>query len=104
MEKVVILKDNVLDDSGNVVAEMLTRLDGDGSTPLVQTTGPANVLGFNDDGTPILNMSEEHDKLIESAQQGFMAEAIKEQKRLCVENGVDPNLVNIIDAEKKEGN
>lgn len=102
MEKVVILKDSVLDGNGNVVAEMVTRLEGDGATPLVQTTGPANVLGFNDDGTPIVNMSEEHDKLIENAQQDFMAEAIKEQKKLCVENGVDPSLVNVIDAEKKE--
>lgn len=101
MEKVVILKDSVLDDNGDVVAEMVTRLEGDGATPLVQTTGPAEVLGFNDDGTPIINMSEEHDKLIESAQQYFMAEAIKEQKKLCVENGVDPSLVNVIDAEKK---
>lgn len=101
MEKVVILKDNVLDENGNVVAEMVTRLEGDGATPLVQTTGPAEVLGFNDDGTPIVNMSEEHDKLIESAQQDFMAEAIKEQKKLCVENGVDSSLVNVIDAEKK---
>ncbi len=102
MEKVVILKDNVLDSNGNVVAEMVTRLEGDGATPLVQTTGPAEVLGFNDDGTPIVNMSEEHDKLIESAQKDFMSEAIKEQKKLCVENGVDPSLVNVIDAEKKE--
>lgn len=101
MEKVVILKDSVLDGNGNVVAEMVTRLEGDGATPLVQTTGPAEVLGFNDDGTPIVNMSEEHDKLIEKAQQDFMAEAIKEQKKLCVENGVDPSLVNVIDAEKK---
>ena len=33
-----------------------------------------------------------------------MAAAIKEQKKLCVENGVDPDLVNIIGLEKKERN
>ena len=30
-----------------------------------------------------------------------MAEAIKEQKNICVENGVDPSLVNYFGAEKE---
>ena len=34
----------------------------------------------------------------------MMAEAIKEQKKLCIANGVDPDLVNIINAEKKVNN
>ena len=41
---------------------------------------------------------------IEAAKKKLMASAIKEQKKLCVENGVDPDLVNIIGLEKKERN
>ena len=39
-----------------------------------------------------------------NAKRELMAAAIKEQKKLCVENGVDPDLVNIIGLEKKERN
>lgn len=41
---------------------------------------------------------------IKDEKQKFMAEAIKEQKKLCIENGVDPDLVNILNAEKKVNN
>lgn len=99
MEKVVILKDNVMDGNGNAIAKMVTRLEGDGATPLVQTTGGPAIIGYHDDGTVIL--SQDNDELIKQAQQEFMATAIKEQKKLCVENSIDPELVNILNVEKK---
>lgn len=101
MEKIVRLMEHIKDDNDNVVATMYTTLKGDGETPNVMTIG-GNPLGFNDDGSPIL--SEGNDEIIAQAQQNFMAEAIKEQKSLCVENGVDPDLVNILNAEKKVNN
>ena len=101
MEKTIFLADDVKDNQGNVIVQLSTALKGDGATPIVQTvgTGATGVIGYQDDGSPIL--SKLSDTFIENAQQNFMAEAIKEQKKLCVENGVDPDLVNILDAEKK---
>ncbi|MEY8736418.1 hypothetical protein AB9M75_04005 [Lactobacillus sp. AN1001] len=100
MKKIIILKDDVKDNNGVVVAELTTYLEGDGSTPIVQTVGgESTVVGYNDDGTVIL--SQDTDRLINNARQKFMAQAIKYQKELCIENGVDPELVNIINAERK---
>lgn len=103
MEKVLVLKDEIKDSNNNKIAEMTTYLRGDGSTPVVQTIGGMDkVIGFNDNGSAIL--AKHDDETIKAAQQRFMAEAIKEQKKLCVANGVDPDLVNIIGLEKKERN
>lgn len=102
-EKSVNLSKEVKRSDGTVAAIMYTTLKGDGSTPVIMTTGGPhgmqNIIGYNDDGTVII--SHEDDQLIATAQQSFMAEAIKEQKKLCIENGVDPDLVNILNAEKK---
>lgn len=103
MIKEVVLKDKVKDGQGNVIAELDTVLRGDGATPVIRTMGSSTqIIGYNDDGTAIISQS--NDELIKTAQQKFMAEAIKEQKKLCVENGVDPDLVNILNAEKKVNN
>ncbi len=100
MEKTVVLKDYVKDSNGTVIAELTTYLEGDGSTPIIQTVGGGStVIGYNDDGTVIL--SHDTDILIDAAKQKFMAQAIKHQKELCIENGVDPDLVNIINSERK---
>jgi len=103
MEKIVVLKEDVHDNNNNKIAEMTTYLKGDGSTPVVQTIGGMEqVIGFDDNGSAIL--AEHDDKAIKKARKEFMALAIKEQKELCVANGVDPDLVNIINAEKKVTN
>lgn len=101
MKKIIKLTDEIKDKNGNVVATMYTTLKGDGETPNIMTVG-GSPIGFNDDGSPILPV--DHDEVIAQAQQTMMAEAIKEQKALCVENGVDPDLVNILNAEKKVNN
>lgn len=85
---------------GSKVATMTTYLEGDGATPVIQTVGRGGVIGYQDDGRPIL--SDDINAKIEEAQTAFMSEAIKEQKKYSEENGVDPALVNIYDAEKKE--
>lgn len=101
MEKTVVLKDYVKDSNGAVIAELTTYLEGDGSTPIIQTVGGGStVIGYKDDGTVML--SQNNDMLIDNARREFMAKAIKQQKELCVENGVDPELVNIINAERKQ--
>lgn len=98
MKKTVILEDEVKNNNEQTIAKMQVYLTGDGSTPNVLTMG-GMPIGYHDDGSPIIPKSS--NELIENAQQNFMAEAIKEQKKLCVENGVDPDLVNILNAEKK---
>ncbi len=97
--KSIILSGKVKDDNGNTFAEMRTILEGDGSTPVVMTMGRQDVVGFNDDGTPII--PKVHEEKLKEAQKELQAEAIKQQKELCVENGVDPDLVNIISAERR---
>lgn len=97
--KTVILSGDVKDEKGNVFASMRTVLEGDGSTPVIMTMGNQKVVGFKDDGTPIVPKVQE-DKL-KVAQKELQAEAIRQQKELCIENGVDPELVNIINAEKE---
>lgn len=78
---------------------MSTVLKGDGATPIVQTMGFDTPTSYKDDGTPVYNTPDEQ---IKEAQKEFMAAAIAEQKSLCKENGVDPNLVNKVGAEKEQ--
>lgn len=78
-----------------------TILKGDGATPVVMTLGFDKPIGFDDTGKPIYR---EIDEELEKAQQEFMAEAIKEQKKLSEANGIDPSVVNIIGAEKEVTN
>ena len=101
MEKIIQLHEVVKDDNGNKIADLNTWLEGDGSTPVIQTMGHRNfgVIGYSDDGLPIIR--RDYDHIIKKAETKFMAEAIKEQKAFCEENGVDPNLVNIINAERE---
>lgn len=103
MKKTIVLTDEVKNSNGTVVASFSTYLEGDGSTPIVQTIGgEATIVGYEDNGSPIIETSI--DELIDVQRQKFMATAIKEQKALCVENGVDPELVNIINAERGKRN
>lgn len=100
MEKYTVLTDDITNKDGDVIAQLSTKLDGIGTTPEVITIGVGQtILGYNDDGTAIVDKDVE--KRIEEAQQKFMAEAIKEQKRLTEANGIDPSVVNVIDAEKE---
>lgn len=78
---------------------MSTVLQGDGATPIVQTMGFDTPSEYKDDGTPVYNKP---DDTIKEAQKEFMAAAIAEQKSLCKENGVDPDLVNKVGAEKEQ--
>ena len=84
MEKTTILTHEVKDGNGNTVANMITYLNGDGSTPIIQTNGTGGIVGYADNGEVILD--DNIDSLIEIEQKKMMAEAIKEQKNLCVEN------------------
>lgn len=77
---------------------MSTVLQGDGATPVVQTVGFDTPTAYKDDGTPVYTTPDEQ---IKEAQKEFMAAAIAEQKSLCKENGVDPDLVNKVGAEKE---
>lgn len=101
MKKIINLVQDIKDENGEVIATMTTALRGNGETPVIQTLGSSNrsIIGYKDDGSVILAQSDE--EVIANAQKRFMAEAIKEQKKLCVENGVDPSLVNILNAEKR---
>ena len=96
MQKTVVLEDTVNDDKGST-AQMRVVLTGDGSTPEVMTRGEKVMVGYNDDGTPMYQQVDE--SALQSAQQKFMAAAIKEQKQLTKDNGGDPSKVNVIGAE-----
>lgn len=85
----------VADDKSFAMSTMLT---GDGSTPVVQTMGFDTPTEYKDDGTPVYTTPDEQ---IKTAQKEFMAAAIAEQKSLCEENGVNPDLVNKVGAEKE---
>lgn len=102
--KAIELSAIVEDDQGQVVATLISKLRGDGATPDVTMLGSGShqIIGYKDDGSVIL--SNDYEERLKNAQRKFMAEAIKVQKALCVENGVDPELVNIINAEKKVNN
>lgn len=97
MKKTVVLTDEVKDSNDKLIAQMRVVLNGDGSTPNVMTMGTNNPIGYNDDGTPIF--PDVDDSLLKSAQQRMMAQAIKVQKKLTRENGIDPSVVNIYGAE-----
>ena len=101
MEKIVLLRE-VVSDGDSQIAILETYLRGDGS--MIQAMGgrDSNIIGYKDNGEPIIRQNE--DELIKTAKIKLMAEAIKEQKKLCVENGVDPDLVNMIGLEKKVNN
>ena len=99
MKKTVVLTDEVKDSNDQLIAQMRVILNGDGSTPNVMTMGTDNPIGYNDDGTPIF--PDIDDSLIKSAQQRMMAQAIKVQKELTKENGIDPSVVNIYGDENK---
>ncbi|MDM8266179.1 hypothetical protein QUW44_03195 [Limosilactobacillus pontis] len=101
MKKIVTLVEDIKNTQGQTIATMTTALCGDGATPVVQTSSSLSdsIIGYNDDGSVII--AEADDEIITAAQQKFIAAAIKEQKKLCVENGVDPDIVNILNAEKK---
>lgn len=96
MQKTIVLEDDVKDEQG-VTAQMRVVLTGDGSTPEVMTRGEKVLAGYNDDGSPLYQQVDEN--ALQSAQQKFMAAAIKEQKQLTADNGGDPSKVNIIGAE-----
>lgn len=101
MYKVVRLVKTIKDNDGKNIATIQVDLTGDGSTPEPMTVvyGSSQIIGYNDDGSPIYDAKiRQH---IKDEEKKFMAEAIKEQKKLCVEKGVDPDLVNILNAEKK---
>lgn len=57
MQKTVVLTDEVKNSDERVIAQMRVVLNGDGSTPNVMTMGTDNPVGYNDDGTPIFQMS-----------------------------------------------
>ena len=97
MKETVVLTDEVKDSNDKLIAQMRVVLNGDGSTPNVMTMGTDNPIGYNDDGTPIF--PDIDDSLLKSAQQRMMAQAIKVQKKLTKENGIDPSVVNIYGAE-----
>lgn len=94
-----MLSDEIKNDKNEVIARMRVILNGDGSTPNIMTMGTSNPIGYEDDGTPIFPKTD--DNLIKQRQKKMMAEAIKVQKQLTKENGIDPSVVNIIDAEKE---
>lgn len=96
MQKTIVLEDTVSDDKGST-AQMRVVLTGDGATPEVMTRGEKVMVGYNDDGTPMYQQVDEN--TLQSAQQKFMAAAIKEQKQLTKDNGGDPSKVNVIGAE-----
>lgn len=98
MKKTITLEDEVLNDDKQVIAKMQVVLRGDGSTPNIVTVG-GMPIGYHDNGTAII--PETPQEKLDEAHQNMMAVAIKEQKALCVENGVDPDLVNILNAEKQ---
>lgn len=81
------------DEKGNVLARISTVLTGDGTLPSVLTQGGDQfTIGYDDYGTPIYAKVQEAE--LAEYQRLFMAEAIKEQKRMTAENGLDPNIVN----------
>lgn len=102
MKKNITLIEKIYDYQNKEIATMQTVLSGDGSTPEITVfgNGLSGIIGYNDDGTVIIDNSL--DDIIDNAKIKFMAKAIKEQKKLCIENGVDPDLVNMI-STRKEG-
>lgn len=99
IKKEVNLYEDVIDENGNLMYRIDTVITGNGETPVMRTIGLNTPVGYRDNGEVILkDINEDRLKI---KQKEFMAEAIKEQKNLCVENGVDPSLVNYFGAEKE---
>lgn len=81
------------DEKENVLARISVVITGDGTTPNVLTQGGEQfTIGYDDYGTPVY--AKVDDAKLAELQRQFMAEAIKEQKRMTAENGLDPNMVN----------
>lgn len=99
INKVINLYEEVKDDNGSVKYRIDTVLSGNGETPILRTIGLEKPIGYNDNGEAIISEVDEED--LKKRQKNFMAEAIRVQKDLCVENGVDPSLVNYFGAEKE---
>lgn len=104
INKAVELTGEVTNPDGTHVCTIYCKAYGDGSTPTYTVAGGGSrqILGYRDDGSVIL--SNNMNDLIDDGCAKIMAQAIKIAKELCVENGVDPDLVNIINAEKKVNN
>lgn len=91
------LADDIVNQQGQVIARVFTVLEGDGSTPVVTTMGQTEIVGYSDQGEPIIPEADEG--LIKEAQKNFMAKAIQTQKFLSEQNGINPDVVNMIGAE-----
>ncbi|QEA34773.1 hypothetical protein [Weissella soli] len=84
-------------DDENKPYKFQTVLVGDGTTPVVMAMGTNNIIGYNDDGSPIFKDLDEDQ--LRSDQQEFMAAAIATQKQLTENNGLDPETVNTKEAK-----
>lgn len=100
-KKIVSLSGRVVDENtGNILMNMRTTLAGDGATPeTIVFGGSDTIIGYNDDGTP--RLSEATKEIRDANLQKFRARAIKEQKALTKENGIDPSVVNNYGDEDK---
>lgn len=87
-----VVKREIKNKSGIVVANMTGIFTGQGEVPRIQTSGTGAPVGFNDDGT--MRMIDDEVEAIEKAQQEFMAELITKNKKLTAINGGDPDGVN----------
>lgn len=92
------LEEDIKDKNGNLIAHMVTTLNGDGSTPVVMTVANSEPIGYMDDGHAIIPKLDSG--IIAPAQEKFMAKAIQTQKVLSEQNGINPDVVNMIGAEK----
>ena len=94
-----VLKGQHVDEKGNVLADFSVVLTGDGSTPNVQTLGRTNLIGYDDNGMPII--ADINEEALKSDQAEFMKAAIKKQKELSEANGINPSVVNYFGAENE---
>ena len=94
-----VLKGQHVDEKGNILADLSVVLNGDGSTPNVQTLGRTNLIGYDDNGIPIVAKVDEESLRADQAE--FMKAAIKKQKELSEANGIDPSVVNYFGAENE---
>ena len=94
-----VLKGQHVDEKGNVLADFSVVLNGDGATPNVQTLGRTNLIGYDDNGMPIVAKIDE--EALSADQAEFMKFAIKKQKELSEANGIDPSVVNYFGAENE---
>ena len=99
--KTVSLTGTVVDEkTGNTIMNMRTTLRGDGATPETVVFGGSNtIIGYNNDGSPRISKATEETR--DANLQKFRARAIKEQKALTKENGIDPSVVNNYGDEDK---